>query len=92
LKDWQPKKKEKQLFVQFEYMQYKTAKDWGKTPSEWRLLSKNDKTIMMAFDRAEGMIESWHSEEMEKRMDAKTKSKGKQKDRNQGRKHVEKRR
>ena len=90
MRDWQPKKKEKQLFVQFEYMQYKTAKSWGKTPSEWGLLSKKDKMVMMAFDRAEGLIEAWHSDEMEKRMNAKTKSK--QKDRHQERKHTEKRR
>lgn len=69
-------------------MQYKTAKAWGKTPSEWRLLNKEDKAIMMAFDRAEGAIENWYGEEMEKQM----KNKKKNKSSNQPRKHTEKRR
>ena len=70
-------------------MQYKTAKAWGKTPSEWTLLNKQDKAIMMAFDRAEGAIESWHMEEAEKRMKAERKNKP---DRNQTRRHTSKRR
>ena len=73
-------------------MQYKTAKAWNKTPSEWSLLSKKDKTTMMAFDKAEGLIESWHTEEMEKRM----KIKGRQTDRQPRvkpkHKHIDKRR
>lgn len=75
--------------MKFEYMQYKTAKTWGRTPSEWSLLSKRDKTIMMAFDRAEGIIESWHGEEMEKRIKMKKRNNA---DRRQPRKHIDKRR
>ena len=66
LREWQPKKEAKELFVTFEYMQYKAAKSWGKTPIEWGLLSKQDKTIMMAFDKAENLIGAWHGEEMDK--------------------------
>ena len=69
-------------------MQYKTAKAWGKTPTEWKMLDKENKVIMMAFDRAEGIIESWHNEEMEKRI--KSKKKSKTVDRQQ-RKHTDKR-
>ena len=68
-------------------MQYKTAKAWGRTPSEWALLSKKDKTIMMAFDRAEGVIEGWHMEEIEKN---RPKHKNKP-DRRQPRQHIDKR-
>lgn len=68
-------------------MQYKTAKAWGRTPSEWALLGKKDKTIMMAFDKAEGIIESWHMEEIEKN---RPKNKNKP-DRRQPRKHIDKR-
>ena len=70
-------------------MQYKTAKAWRKTPSEWALLDKRDKAAMMAFDKAEGAIESWHMEEAEKRMKMEKKNKA---DRNQPRKHADKRR
>ena len=70
-------------------MQYKAAKAWGKTPLEWVLLDKRNKAIMMAFDRAEGAIESWHMEEAEKRIKFEKKNKV---DRNQPRKHIAKRR
>ena len=70
-------------------MQYKTAKAWNKTPLEWKLLNKEDKAIMMAFDKAEGMIEGWHSEEMEKRMKSEKNDKT---NKHQPRKHTEKRR
>jgi len=70
-------------------MQYKTAKAWGRTPSEWRLLGKEDKAVMMAFDRAEGAIESWYGEEMEKRIKTGKKNKA---DRRQHREHTDKRR
>ena len=70
-------------------MQYKVAKAWGKTPSEWALLNKKDKTTMMAFDRAEDLIESWHSEEMEKRI--KSVKKGKTAGR-QPKRYIDKRR
>ena len=79
----------------FEYMQYKTAKAWGKTPSEWALLSKKDKTAMMAFDKAENLIESWHGENMEKNIkNIKNKEKkGTQHPRRgEPRKHIDKRR
>ena len=70
-------------------MQHKAAKAWGKTPSEWKLLGKEDKVIMMAFDRAEGIIESWHMEEAEKRVKIGKKTRT---DRRQPRKHTDKRR
>ena len=70
-------------------MQYKTAKAWGKTPLEWKLLNKDDKGIMMAFDRAEGIIESWHMDESEKRIKINKKNNT---DRRQPRKHIDKRR
>jgi hypothetical protein len=66
LRGWQPKKEAKELFVTFEYMQYRTAKAWGRTPSEWGLLDKKDKVIMMAFDKAENLIAMWHREEADK--------------------------
>jgi len=70
-------------------MQYKAAKAWGKTPCEWKTIDKKDKAIMMAFDRAEGTIESWHMEEAEKRIKFEKKNKV---DRGQPRKHIAKRR
>ena len=73
MRGWQPKKEGRELFVTFEYMQYKTAKSWGKTPVGWGLLSKKDKTIMMAFDKAENLIGAWHREEMDKISKAKKK-------------------
>ena len=69
-------------------MQYKTAKAWNKTPLEWKLLNKEDKAIMMAFDKAEGMIEGWHSEEMEKKMKSEKKDNH---SKQQPRKHADKR-
>lgn len=71
-------------------MQYKTAKAWNKIPSEWILLNKKDKATMMAFDRAEGLIESWYAEEMETRI--KLEKRNKTTNRQQPRAHTSKRR
>ncbi len=73
LRDWQPKKENKELFVTFEYMQYKVAKAWGRSPYEWRMLTKDDKATMMAFDKVENTIGAWYHEEADKTAKAKKK-------------------
>ena len=51
--------------VKWHYLELKTAKNWGIVPSKWRLLNKEDKAQMMAFDRIENLVDKWYSYQTE---------------------------
>lgn len=51
------------------YAEIATAKDWGRTPSEFRSLSEEDRAMMIAYTRATGKMRAWERQEQEREMD-----------------------
>lgn len=49
------------------FLEMKTAKAWGLTPSEWWAASRQDQGYMMALVGVEARMAAWEAQEAEKR-------------------------
>ena len=50
------------------YAAVDTAKDWGKTPTEFFALDEDDKAMMIAYSRDTARMRAWEAHEQEKAM------------------------